>query len=189
MTIPAVLPSRRGAHPQSCCQPRHDPLPLPLGPGSPDPGPPPLRLDSETSPPSRRWPKRGLSNVGGNITMTRDWLLTHRSIQGAFLAASASSPSSRRARERGRQRAQRGRPLKKERLTTRSAHDGARARHAGTPRPDRRSRPGRGQVASAGLSAPLASRARRSWPRRRRSTPSARRRSATWCRRRGAPGR
>jgi hypothetical protein len=41
----------------------------------------------------------------------------------------------------------------------------------------------------AGLSSPLSSRARRSLPLRRHSTPSARRRSATWRLRRGSPGR
>ena len=46
-----------------------------------------------------------------------------------------------------------------------SAHDVARFRHAGTPRPDRRSRLGRGPV----LSSPLSSRARRSLPLRRLS--------------------
>ena len=39
------------------------------------------------------------------------------------------------------------------------------------------------------FSSALASRARRSWPRRRRSARSGRRRSATWCRRRGSPCR
>jgi hypothetical protein len=48
---------------------------------------------------------------------------------------------------------------------------------------------GRGPVACSVLSSPLSSRARRSLPRRRRSTPSARRRSATWCLRRGLPWR
>ena len=39
------------------------------------------------------------------------------------------------------------------------------------------------------VSSPPSSRARRSSPRRRESAPSPRRRSATWCRRRGSPGR
>ncbi len=38
-----------------------------------------------------------------------------------------------------------------------SAHDGARSRHAGTPRPDRRSGQGRGPVASSVLNSPLSS--------------------------------
>ena len=72
---------------------------------------------------------------------------------------------------------------------TRSAHDGARSRHTGTPRPDRRSRLGRGPVARSVLSSPLSSRARQSLPLRRRSTPSARRRPATGRLRRGSPRR
>ena len=72
---------------------------------------------------------------------------------------------------------------------TRSAHDGARSRHEGTPRPFRQSCLGRGLVAISVLSSPLSSRARRSLPLRRQSTPSARRRSATWRLRRGSPCR
>jgi hypothetical protein len=72
---------------------------------------------------------------------------------------------------------------------TRSAHNGARSRHAGRPRPDRQSRLGRGPAASSVLSSPLSSRARRSLSLRRQSTPSARRRSATWRLRRGSPCR
>jgi hypothetical protein len=52
--------------------------------------------------------------------------------------------------------------------------------------PLRPSRLGRGPVASSVLSSPLSSRARRSLPRRRQSTPSARTRSATSRRRRGS---
>jgi hypothetical protein len=48
---------------------------------------------------------------------------------------------------------------------------------------------GRGPVASSVLSSPLSSRARRSWPLRRRSTSSARRRPATGRLRRGSPRR
>src|SRR3972149_5509124 len=48
---------------------------------------------------------------------------------------------------------------------------------------------GRGPVASSVLSSPLSSRARRSLPLRRRSTPSARRRPATRRLRRGSPCR
>jgi hypothetical protein len=47
----------------------------------------------------------------------------------------------------------------------------------------------RGPVACSVLSSPPSSRARRSLPRRRRSTPSARRRSATWSLHRGSPRR
>ncbi len=66
---------------------------------------------------------------------------------------------------------------------------GARSRHRGTPLADRGSRLGRGPVASSVLSSPLSSRARRSLPLRRQSTPSARRRPATWRLRRGSPRR
>jgi hypothetical protein len=59
----------------------------------------------------------------------------------------------------------------------------------GTPGPDRRSRLGRGPVTTSVLRSLLSSRACRSLPLRRRSTPSARRRSATWRLRRGSPCR